>query len=266
MSIEAIAIALHHADGLTSTERLVLIGVANHHSEGGCWPSTATLGKYAGVSERNVRKALKRLQEVGYLAVDVNGGPGVRADQRPNLYHFLLRCPVTCDGSTAHRNGGSESSPRTERGVGEGSNGGSEATERGVGGDLLTIKEPSVEPSSAATEEVSAKPETASQRVNRLSKVYYDIQPLSKWTAIQSVVKQAIKAGYTDEQIAEGLASVAGGDWSLTANTLRIAMGQVAKKPTGRAAQLLEAGWEPTGKGLYRKGEFIVDENGKGQN
>lgn len=265
MSIEAITIALHHAEGLNSTERLVLIGVANHYGEGGCWPTLGTLGKYAGVSDRNVRKALKKLQEVGYLRVDVNGGPGARADQRPNLYHFLLRCPVDCDRSMSHRSGGSDASSRTERGVGEGSNGGSEATERGVGGDLLTVNQPSVQPS------LTDAPADAFA-------YWWDLYPKKVGkTDAERKYKAAVKNGATTAQLLDGL-TAAVAMWTTSGTEKRFIPNPATWLNQGRwedeygpaqgskADRLLKAGWEPIGGGLYRKGEFIVDENGKGQN
>jgi hypothetical protein len=105
MSIEALAIALHHSKA-KGTARLVLLGIANHDGDGGSWPSIETLCKYAGgVNARNAQRAVDVLEELGEVRRHfMQGGthttpPG----RRPNRYEFLLRCPEWCDGSTNHR-------------------------------------------------------------------------------------------------------------------------------------------------------------------
>lgn len=110
MSVEALAIALHHSRAETLTGRLLIIGIANHHGDGGAWPSIDTLRKYAGTrgeraDRRNVQKELAKLESLGEISRVVNGG-GTRETpehMRPNLYRFLLQCPPDCDRSTQHR-------------------------------------------------------------------------------------------------------------------------------------------------------------------
>ena len=46
MSVESISWALRVQE-LTPTDKLVLIGIANHDGDGGSWPSIATLAMYA---------------------------------------------------------------------------------------------------------------------------------------------------------------------------------------------------------------------------
>ena len=98
------AIALHHSRAQGSA-RLVLIGIANHAGDGGAWPALSTLAKYAGISRDNARKAVRRLEELGEVKVDINGGGDLSAAyyERPNRYHFKLACPSTCDRSSQHR-------------------------------------------------------------------------------------------------------------------------------------------------------------------
>ena len=60
MSIESIAVCLHHSRA-TGTDKVVLLGIANHDGDGGSWPAIATLAKYANVNERNTQKSIERL-------------------------------------------------------------------------------------------------------------------------------------------------------------------------------------------------------------
>lgn len=105
MSIESMTAAMHHSRS-TGTARLVLIGIANHDSDGGAWPSIATLKKYAGgVDKRNIQRALDKLEQLGEIRklVQAGGTPEMRDDRRPNRYEFLVKCPDYCDRTTNHR-------------------------------------------------------------------------------------------------------------------------------------------------------------------
>ena len=84
---------------------MVLMGIANHCGDGGAWPALSTLAKYAGITRDNARKAVRKLEELGEIRVDLNGGGDLTAAfyERPNRYYFLLTCPNTCDRSTNHR-------------------------------------------------------------------------------------------------------------------------------------------------------------------
>jgi len=104
MSVEVMAIVLHHSRA-TGTAKLVLVGIANHAGDGGAWPSRYTLAKYAGCSEDNVRKAVKRLVGLGELKVHVQAGGMADDDDawRPNRYDVLVACPSDCDRTPQHR-------------------------------------------------------------------------------------------------------------------------------------------------------------------
>lgn len=145
MSIESIAICLHHSKA-SGSDKLVLIGIANHDGDGGSWPTVATLAKYANISERGVQKCLERLIEMGEIVKFENKGGNfnTRPDRRPNRYEILLRCPNDCDKTTQHRNGVNASAERSELQYGNGVNA---STERGEPQFTLTIHKPSLEPS-----------------------------------------------------------------------------------------------------------------------
>lgn len=104
MSVEAIAVVLHHSRA-AGTRKLVLLGIANHLGDGGAWPAVTTLARYANVNERNVQRAIEWLVSRGELRVEVQqGGDRATADhRRPNRYDVLVECPSYCDRSTQHR-------------------------------------------------------------------------------------------------------------------------------------------------------------------
>lgn len=104
MSIEAIAIALHHSRA-RGTAQVILLGIANHDGDGGSWPSHRTLAKYAKCDRSTVQRSIKRLISLGEIRVDVQAGGTTDWDDqlRPNLYHFLLECPAGCDRTKHHR-------------------------------------------------------------------------------------------------------------------------------------------------------------------
>lgn len=104
MSVEQIALVLNHSQAV-GTEKVLLLGIANHDGDGGAWPSIATLVRYAGISERNVQKALTRLVEAGELRIHVQRGGTLDtpAHMRTNRYEILVTCPAECDRTAQHR-------------------------------------------------------------------------------------------------------------------------------------------------------------------
>lgn len=80
--------ALQQPD-LTPSQKLVLLGIANHDGDGGAWPSVATLARYACVKRRRVQQILGELEQLGLITrVIQKGGTGLitRDELRPNLY------------------------------------------------------------------------------------------------------------------------------------------------------------------------------------
>lgn len=119
MSVEAIAIVLHHSRA-AGTAKTVLIGIANHDGDGGSWPSISTLAKYARVTERNVQKAIRDLVALGEIEVkpQAGGNHHTEARYRPNRYDIRVVCPSTCDRSASHRCAGDDDLAPKDRGVG----------------------------------------------------------------------------------------------------------------------------------------------------
>lgn len=136
MSVESMALVLRHSRS-KGTDKVVLIGIANHDGDGGAWPAIATLARYANVSERTVQRSIESLVALGELEVLENAGgkAGMRADRRPNLYR------ITLDEVTP-------TSPRQGHGV-------TSLTPRGdipdAHGVTPTSPEPSLEPSKEKT-------------------------------------------------------------------------------------------------------------------
>jgi Helix-turn-helix domain len=95
MSVEKIAAVLHHAP-IGGTAKLLLIGIANHEGDGGAWPAMSTLARYAGVTERNAQKMMRRLTEQGMVEL-------VEREGYTSLYRTLIECPAGCDRTTSHR-------------------------------------------------------------------------------------------------------------------------------------------------------------------
>jgi hypothetical protein len=143
LSIESIAACLHHSRA-SGSDKLVLLGIANHDGDGGAWPSITTLAKYANISERSVQTCIQKLINMGEIVCHVNkgGNADTRGDRRPNRYEILVRCPEQCDGSTKHR-----VKHDAEPGEAQRTDGVKPTTQRGEAGFTLTIHEPSLEPS-----------------------------------------------------------------------------------------------------------------------
>lgn len=98
------AIVLHHSRA-KGTDKVVLLGIANHAGDGGAWPSLATLAKYGNVTEKAARASLRRLESMGEVITHLNGGglSSTPSWKRPNRYDITLACPVTCDRTSNHR-------------------------------------------------------------------------------------------------------------------------------------------------------------------
>lgn len=112
MSVEAITVSLNHSRAKGST-KLVLIGIANHHSDNGAWPSVKTLAGYANLSERRIQQALTELVDLGELSIEAQGGGGYQ-QYKTNRYWITLTCPAECGGFPGHKSGVKPASPRGE--------------------------------------------------------------------------------------------------------------------------------------------------------
>lgn len=141
MSIESVAKALNINGGLSATEKLVLIGIANHDGDGGAWPSIATLARYANCAPRSARRCVRRLEQLGLVETTKNAGgtKDTADDRRPNLYR--LRIQQVVDNPV---DGGTGESPRDATGGPGSPPGGDQGVQNGGTGES---PEPSNEPS-----------------------------------------------------------------------------------------------------------------------
>lgn len=113
MSVEVMVLALYHSKA-SATDKVVLLGIANHHGDGGAWPSLETLARYANVSERQVSRSIKVLEDLGELKIDHNRGLNAGRN-KTNRYWINLSCPAECDGSMNHRiDGKTHLTPRVD--------------------------------------------------------------------------------------------------------------------------------------------------------
>ena len=189
MSIESIAVCLHHSQS-AKTEKLVLLGIANHDGDGGAWPSVGTLARYANCSERHVQRAIQSLVELGEIRVvdQAGGNSETRRDRRPNLYKVLVRCPDNCDGTAQHRlRGDADGTPP---------NGATKSTERGdisdANGVTPVSPEPSLEPSKKTL--ADKPPESLTKKKDNLFETVADVCGIGLTSLTRSARGQLNKA------------------------------------------------------------------------
>lgn len=77
MSVEALSVVLNHSKA-RGTDKLVLLGIANHDGDGGAYPSIETLGRYANCSRTRVKQALRNLVQIGEVVVYERAGGSVQ--------------------------------------------------------------------------------------------------------------------------------------------------------------------------------------------
>ena len=101
MSVQAISWVLDYSAARLGA-KLVLISIANHAKADGtdAWPSISTLAREAGLSDRQVQRAIKELVEIGELSIVFNGGP-----KGTNLYSLPKMSPRHIVTTTPDKSG-----------------------------------------------------------------------------------------------------------------------------------------------------------------
>ena len=91
MSIQALSHVLEHSRS-TGGARCVLIALANHDGDGGCWPTVERIAWEANLSPRAVQRHLKTLEVLGEIRILRNRGGNADWDEarRPNLYRITI--------------------------------------------------------------------------------------------------------------------------------------------------------------------------------
>lgn len=104
MSIRSSSLVWDHSRA-KGTALLVLLVIADHDGEGGAWPSIGTIARAARVSESTARRAIRELEQLGELRVELRGG-GTHSTPdrvRPNRYVITIpppEQPYPSSGST----------------------------------------------------------------------------------------------------------------------------------------------------------------------
>jgi len=88
----------------------------------------------------------------------------------------------------------------------------------------------------------TSAPSDDNRLAQEITKTYTDRVPLSKFVAVLGIVKRALKADYTAEQITDSLAALADEGRPVTVDTLRIQMDgtQAVPKSMARTQRLME--------------------------
>lgn len=68
MSVQAVDWALRLVQGISPTQKLILICLANHAGpDGRCWPAQETLSEYSGLARQTINRTLSDLEQGGFI-------------------------------------------------------------------------------------------------------------------------------------------------------------------------------------------------------
>lgn len=97
-SVDMTSVLVHSR--AVGTSKLILLGIAYHTGKDrskGCWPSKSLLAAYAGVSVRQVSRALNELVALGELNIDSRASWKRGNGDYTNIYFLTELCSNTCD-------------------------------------------------------------------------------------------------------------------------------------------------------------------------
>lgn len=250
MSVEALAAVLHHSRAV-GTDKVVLLGIANHEGDGGAWPSLATLARYANVNQRTVQRSLKQLEVLGELWIGPKEGGTPHADPRyrTNLYRVRVRCPVDCDGTTQHRVGvrgdpdTTPTSPLADPAVTNRAPRGDKSCDPEVTpASSKPSLEPSLEPAPAKTDSQASVNQVAKKLVDDYwahVKEQTGKHPVGvTWKAMRGLVVPFLEAGYTVAELKGAMKAVRDNGRSFTRQVLEQHLdGRARRRVAGSRAQ-----------------------------
>jgi hypothetical protein len=177
MSIRVMS-AVFDAEGLTSSEKIVALALADHcHDDGTeARPGLKRIETKTALSRRTVQAVIKSLISKGVMALDKRSTP-----TDPNWYRFIL----TPDGRSLAAMGGAVVAPGGCSGC---TPGGAVVAPGGCSGCTLIINEPSIEPSSST--HTPAGSEKWSDDVKSLTALLCDWNVLNGYKAFTLGPKQ----------------------------------------------------------------------------
>lgn len=262
------AVALHHSRAV-GTDKVVLLGIANHEGDGGAWPSIATLAHYANVSQRTTQRSINALVAMGEISIDPRQGGTRHADPRyrTNLYHVMLRCPRDCDGSTMHRvvdPGVKPTSPLNDPGV-------TPVTFRGDAGDHPGVTpaspESSLETSLEPAPAVLADAPTVNQVAKQLMDGYWAYVKAETGkhpvgitaNAMLALLRPFIRAGYTPAELKRAMKAVRDNSRSFTAQVLEQHLDGRARQRVATAASAAQAAANVTARQRNEAEQAVAD-------
>lgn len=199
------------------------------YETGEAYPSRKTIALACGVSTTTLDEAMLLLRSISAVSVEERYDPD--RGQQSNLYTVHFYAPVV-------EQGGSKS---TGRGAGK-KTGNAPTGQQGTELDPLN----KTQGTRLLADADAPTAETLNQHIHRLTKIYTDLVPMSRFPAVMGIVGKAVNTGrYSDEEITSALERIAEEGRSLTVETMRIELeGQppVAGKKTGtqRFAELAE--------------------------
>jgi hypothetical protein len=222
-------------EALPLTARMVLLYLAERADDDGyCWPKIATIaGETGGLDRTTVFRQITLLCEAGLVERErrrrEDGGDAA------NGYQLLIVAAQT-PGRTlppprvadSHPPGSHDATPRVAQEPPprvalappqepSGKNRQVEPAPSGPGADGRDPAQPDL---------FGAVPpppvETVGQKANRLTTVYTDLVPLSRFPAVAGIVRKALQAGKTETEITDALARLGKEGRPVTVDTLRI--------------------------------------------
>jgi len=97
-SLDLTSVLVHSRS--VGTTKIVLMGIAYHTGkdrEKGCYPSKRLLAAYAGVTTRQVSRALNELVDLGELIIDSRASWKRGLNTSTNIYYLQELCSSSCE-------------------------------------------------------------------------------------------------------------------------------------------------------------------------